>query len=72
MLPDVLQLFVLISRDLRETGLGSGGFLPMGTPLRLGQQCSTPHCGRLRASQKDKPPEDKDQAPPATKELAYL
>ena len=43
MLSDVLQLFVLISRDLQETGLGSEGFLLMGTPVTLGQQCWQEH-----------------------------
>lgn len=83
-LSDVLQLFMLISRDLRETSLGSGGFLLMGTPVTLGQWYWQEH-GILctvtaysskkrhrRTSHRSMPHEEKDKALPATKELAYF
>lgn len=79
MLSDVLQLFMLISRDLRDTNLGSGGFLLMGTPVTLGQhgllRAVAAYSGKTqhrRASHGDMPHEDKDKALPATKELEYL
>ena len=36
MFSDVLQLFMLISRDLRETSLGSGGFPSDGDTSNTG------------------------------------
>lgn len=69
MLSDVLQLFVLIPRDLRDTSLGSGGFLLMGTPVTPGKRCWQEHGVLQTACSQHK---DKDAAPPATEGPEYL